>query len=723
MQYFVSENQLFFEKELLSQTRLSIQDSLDIIKTWEYIQFDLETSGNDAHISDILIMSFGNIDKTMQIMVDCATIDPKLYKGILEDPNKLIIGQNLKFDFQFLYKHKITPINCYDTMIVEQFLHLGYPYFLVGVPEHYIEEYCEFTESYPGFEDLKPDVKKEVLFINIPEAAKYIYEHSGSSLKALAWRYCNIYLDKTVRGEINWRGIDDVVLNYAAGDVTWLYDIMMQQVAKCRERKCLNGAHLECAFVPVIAYLEWCGIKLDQNKWKAKMQQDTNTKKIFRNILNDFIISNCQNKKTFISYIRLSNRESDEDIEKERKLYKNEIRKTELDIYEDSVLTYEAYEIKTDIKLPSSYIEVNYQGDLFNGFNTEPQCIINWDSSQQVIPVLNILGFNTKILDKKSGEEKESALEKVLSKQKGINDIFLNIYLNYKEADKVCTTYGQTYLNAINPLTERIHTNFKQIGTTSGRMSCGSKEINIALAKLKHLPTSTKNNNLKVSYPQLQNLPATEQTRSCFVSKKGNKFASGDYNALESRLGADIYNEPAMIEEYLYGSGDIHSLVAKACFPQELADVPVKEIKKKRPDLRKKAKAPEFAKQFGGGAFSISESLGISIEEAQKIEQSYDESFKGITTYAKKALDLIKQNGYILIHPLTGHKVYWYEYKMWKKRQSSFDESFMQYYKKLKNSLTPEEFNKTKEKKVLSKHYKIISKWGRLGLNSPTQGE
>lgn len=61
-----------------------------------------------------------------------------------------------------------------------------------------------------------------------------------------------------------------------------------------------------------------------------------------------------------------------------------------------------------------------------------------------------------------------------------------------------------------------------------------------------------------------------------------------------ARLGADIYNEPAMIEEYLYGSGDIHSLVAKACFPQELADVPVKEIKKKRPDLRKKAKAPEF---------------------------------------------------------------------------------------------------------------------------------
>ncbi len=53
-----------------------------------------------------------------------------------------------------------------------------------------------------------------------------------------------------------------------------------------------------------------------------------------------------------------------------------------------------------------------------------------------------------------------------------------------------------------------------------------------------------------------------------------------------------------MIEEYLYGSGDIHSLVAKACFPEELEGISIKDIKKKRPDLRQKAKAPEFAKQF-----------------------------------------------------------------------------------------------------------------------------
>lgn len=65
-----------------------------------------------------------------------------------------------------------------------------------------------------------------------------------------------------------------------------------------------------------------------------------------------------------------------------------------------------------------------------------------------------------------------------------------------------------------------------------------------------------------------------------------------------ARLGADIYNEKSMIEEFLHGSGDMHSLVAKACFPKELEGVEVKMVKKLRPDLRKKAKAPEFAKQF-----------------------------------------------------------------------------------------------------------------------------
>ena len=74
----------------------------------------------------------------------------------------------------------------------------------------------------------------------------------------------------------------------------------------------------------------------------------------------------------------------------------------------------------------SSFTKVNLQGSLFDGFNTEPECIINWDSSQQVTKVAKILGFNTSEQDKKTGKDKDSVREKHLKGQKGNNDEFLS---------------------------------------------------------------------------------------------------------------------------------------------------------------------------------------------------------------------------------------------------------------------------------------------------------
>lgn len=87
------------------------------------VQFDTETSGIDPHIAQLLCAQFGN--KEDQIVVDCLTIDILNYKNILQE--KFIIGQNLKFDIQFLYNYEIIPKRVYDTMIVEQLLYLGYP--------------------------------------------------------------------------------------------------------------------------------------------------------------------------------------------------------------------------------------------------------------------------------------------------------------------------------------------------------------------------------------------------------------------------------------------------------------------------------------------------------------------------------------------------------------------------------------------------------------------
>lgn len=631
MIYLVSKQKALFESEIYKD--LDIEASLSILKDWNMVQFDTETLGKDPHVGSLLLVQFGSIDKKIQILVDCTTINIILYKEILE--SKYLIGQNLKFDLQWLYNYNIVPLKVYDTMIVEQLLYLGYP--------------SEYKDPINGI---------------------------AYSLNSIAKRRLDVYIDKTVRGEIQWRGIDDSVVNYAATDVIYLADIMYSQLVDCKRQNCIIGAKLECDFVPVIAYLEWCGIYLDAIKWKEKMKLDNKHLQEAINDLNNFVTSN-PNLKEF---------------------------------------TY-----------------INYTGDLFEGFDLTPKCTINWASSAQVVPLLKKLGFDTKIQDKKTGEDKESAMEKVLKKQKGINDKFLKLYLGkgepedkdyyagYNGSAKVVTSFGQNHLNAINPNTQRIHTVYRQLGCDTGRMSSGAKDNNNDLAKLKHLPINPSNKQKKEGkacpYPNMQQLPADEITRSCFTAPKGYKWCSCDYSAIESRLGADIYQEKSMIDEFLHGSGDIHSLCAYMVYTKEIPrDTPIKNIKKLYPHLRKEVKAVEFSQQFGGSAFAIQNAMGCTLEKAEEFAKAYAKGFSGIAKFKEKGSKEVRNKGYILLNPITGHKTYWATFNKWKDKQRQFTSDFWDEYKRIHKP------NKDSVYQEVSNHFKEVSKWDRKALNSVTQG-
>ena len=630
MIYLVTGQELLFDNDF---QLISIEESLNIMKNWNNIQYDSETLGKDAHIGDLLLAQFGNYDKTIQIVVDCTTISIVNYKEILE--SKYIIGQNLKFDLQWLYNYSIVPRKVYDTMIVEQFLYLGYP----------------------------PEYKDPINGISY-------------SLQAIAQRRLNIYIDKSVRGEIQWRGIDKEVIEYAANDVVYLYDIMSSQIKDCKTKNCIIGAKLECDFTPVIAYMEWCGIHLDTSKWKEKMKKDMENLNSAIDSLNKFVIDNP-------------------DLEE---------------------FTY-----------------VDNQGDLFSGFDLTPKCTINWASSQQVVPLLKKLGFDTTVQDKKTGEDKDSAMEKVLKKQKGINDEFLRLYLGkgeegdedyfagYNGSAKVVTSFGQGHLNAINPNTGRIHTIYRAIGCDTGRMSCGSKDNNNDLAKLKGLPINPslkqKKEGKGCGYPNIQQLPSDEITRSCFTSEEGYLFCSCDFSAIESRLGADIYQEKSMIDEFLYGGGDLHSLCAYMVYTKEIPrDTPIKNIKKLYPHLRKDVKAIEFSQQFGGTAYAIQNAMGCTLEKAQEFADSYAKGFPGIAKFKEKASKTVREKGYIELCNITGHKTYWSEFNNWKDEQLSYTQEFWEEYKNIHKP------NKDKVYLSVKKHFQQVSKYERKALNSPTQG-
>lgn len=533
MIYLVTQEQSLFQYEQFKL--ISVEESLELLKPHKMLQLDTETMGLDPHIDKCLLLQLGTIDKSAQVVIDTTTIDPRAYKELIEE--RFIIGQNLNFDSKVLFVYDIIIKNCWDCMIVEQLIYLGFPSFMVGASEDIIDKYCEAIDRCPSWEDWNAKQRREYLAQNYPSVSDFITNHSGVGLKALCYRYLHLYMSKEVRGQIIWKGICPEVIEYAAGDVTPLYDIMQKQLAILRQRKEVLAAKVECEFVICNAYYEWCGVHLNVPLWEKKMKQDETKREEALKALNQYVI-NYGDKRFF----------------------------------------------KRDL-----------QGDLFEGFHTDPYCTINWNSNPQVIPFLTILGFKCKGIDKKSKEEKDSIDASVLTPQRNVNPEFYDVYMAYTAANKVCTTYGQNYLNAINPKTNRIHTTFRQLGTDTGRLACGSQEQNSSLARLKGLPTKTqKDTALKCAYPQVQNLPADELTRACFSSEKGNAFISIDYKGEESVLMADFSQDEAMINVFLNGE-DMHSTVAYMIFPNEIPrDTPIKDIKKLFKHLRQEAKGPEF---------------------------------------------------------------------------------------------------------------------------------
>jgi len=614
MIYLVTNQTALFESE--HYTTMSVDDSIKLIESWKAIQFDTEADALDQHVGHLLTMQFGSPDGKDQVVVDCTTVNPVLYKGVLEA--KLLIGHNLKYDLQWLYNYGIHPLNVYCTMIAEQFIYLGFP----------------------------------------SGAVKF-------SLQEVAQRYLGIYIDKEVRGEIRYKGLCDEVIVYAANDVVHLWPIMQKQIAICKERNAVEGCKIECLFTPVVAYLEWCGIKMDVAKWQAKMKQDQLDLENCIKALNDYCIKKPQLQK---------------------------------------------------------WVYVNTQGDLFEGYDLTPKFAIDWQK-KEAIQVFKALGFNVSAVSKSTGKDSESKTEKLITSQKGIDDEFLRLYYGkgepedddyypgYNGSYKVVTSFGQGHINAINPITGRIHTNYKAIGTISGRMSSGSDQPNADLAKLKKIPAE------ECKYPNMQQLPKNAMTRSCFIAEKGNLFCSCDYSAMEARIGADVYNEHKLLDEFLYGSGDTHAAYAKAVFAKELEGIDTKDIKKKRPDLRSKVKSVEFAVQFGSDGTAVAPQLKISVEEARQLVVNLMNGMTGLKSFKEKWSKFVLDHGYMIIMPQTGHKSYWHDWEHWKEVQTSYTREFWDNYKQHHKGTGDDVCKQVKE------HFQAKSKWcDRMSLNLPTQG-
>lgn len=553
-------------------TLLEATDFRDSLELTDVVEVDSETTGFDF-LSD-RIFSLQVSSKEGPVIIDCESERIEEWLPLLK--GKKLIFHNAKFDLPFFMRKGFFPSasDVVDTMIQERCLTLG-----------------------TGFR------------VNLSDTAK---------------RRIGVSLSKERQKTIANGFRHQLDLEYAWKDVMHLTDIHNKQIQVASKQRQVDDLKINSAFTVVISYLEYCGIKLDKQKWQLKMEQDTEIKKQALADLNSF----CKT---------------------------NSVTGT-----------------------------ISNQVDLFS---SECEVGVNWDSPKQVLPVMQEQGIDCMY------KKKLSVSAKYLVKFKRENEL-VRRYLYYKEKVKDCSTYGDKFLKAVRA-DGRIHTSFNQLVST-GRMSCGRKAREKGQIDLPNLQ----------NIPKVGKIPKAVEARYCFIPEEGNVFVIADYASQESRLLADLTEDPGLLDFYLRGEADLHSYVAKMLWPEICGDMHLDEVKEKHPDLRDKAKSASFAIAYGGNGHTIAENANIPDEEGEEVYEAFMSSFPGVSDFFEINLRHTLINGYITINQKTGsrtfprHIPFSDEIEIDEEDESVYahSEPAVQYFKKLAGEVESDQFQRAWKK-------------------------
>lgn len=197
--------------------------------------------------------------------------------------------------------------------------------------------------------------------------------------------------------------------------------------------------------------------------------------------------------------------------------------------------------------------------------------------------------------------------------------------LDYRQLQKLKSTYTDALQDHINPETGRVHTSYSLVGAVTGRLS------------------STD--------PNLQNIPVRSdegrRIREAFVAPKGRVIVSLDYSQIELRILAHVADIPALKQAFKDGI-DIHAMTAS-----EMFGVPVEGMD---PSIRRQAKAINFGVIYGISGFGLARNLRIPRAEAQGFIDRYFERFPGIREYMDATVNFAKENGYV--QTLFGRRIH-----------------------------------------------------------------
>lgn len=189
--------------------------------------------------------------------------------------------------------------------------------------------------------------------------------------------------------------------------------------------------------------------------------------------------------------------------------------------------------------------------------------------------------------------------------------------LEWRQLQKLKTTYVEALPNEVNPKTKRVHTTYMQTVAATGRLSSNN--------------------------PNLQNIPIRtergQQIRKAFISRNDDYvLLAADYSQIELRIIAALSDEQNMIQAFL-NKEDIHRSTAAKVF-----GVPIDEVTREQ---RSNAKTVNFGIIYGVSAFGLSNQTDLTRGESKDLIDTYYATYPKLKAYVSNQVEFAREHGYV----------------------------------------------------------------------------
>jgi len=363
--------------------------------------------------------------------------------------------------------------------------------------------------------------------------------------------------------------VTDDILEYAVNDVKYLAYLSAEQLIHLKNNRLLHIFDMEMDLLPVVIEMELNGVLLDKDKWK------------------ELVILAEENQMNYYSLML-------EDVYKIAEHF-NKLNESS---FANAIEMMDFYLVKCRDK-KVAYKRMCEEAITLEEWMEIFKVNVNLNSPHQMKRLLFLMGLpvdntNSKYLKREFREHP-----------------FVKTLIEYREWTKKVTSFGENFLEEVDPATGRIFGTFDQLATNSGRFA--SRD------------------------PNLQNILRGGGYRNCFIAPEGWDLITADYSQIELRIVAEASQDPTMRDAFL-NDIELHELTASRIF-----HMPIDELDL---DTITKGKSANYAILYGTSAKGLAYNFGIPHSEGLQMLKDFGDTYPQLMYFIEAVKSEIIKRGY-----------------------------------------------------------------------------